>query len=323
MMPPTLLHLIYFGLVNMVIVFAGYAILKNKLTWLSWLTFAVAILTIHFVFLNEHPIIRMLALIATTFTAMKVIATTEEYRYKTITLTFKQWFIFATAWAGMRAQPFETLGALALPNAWPMIRFGISRLIGGLILVLLARQMAVLPLNSTLIHISVSAVLLIGYSLILHFGMLSISAGMWRLSGANTYFLFKAPAKANSLTEFWSKRWNIAFSEMTSIAIFRPLRNKIGSAAALMLAFAFSGLLHELALSIPVNHGYGLPMVYFIIQGGVVLFEKALITKRVMVLKNAVTARLWVFFWLIAPAPLLFHINFIREIVWPLAGLKF
>lgn len=322
-MTTTLLHLACFGLINLFIVFAGYAILKHKAVWLSWLIFAASILVIHFIFLNEHPIIRMLALIATTFTAMKVIAATEEYLAKTIALTFKQWFIFATAWAGMRAQPFETFGGAPLPNAWPLVRFGISRLIAGLILVLLVRQIATLPFNQTLIHIAVSIVLLIGYSLMLHFGLLSISAGMWQLSGANTYFLFKAPAKATSLTEFWSKRWNIAFSEMTSIAIFRPLRNKIGGAAALMLAFIFSGLLHELALSIPVNHGYGLPMLYFIIQGALVLIEKVMLTRRATFLKNVIAARLWVFFWLIAPAPLLFHIRFISDIVWPLAGLKF
>ncbi|QKJ30639.1 hypothetical protein HQ865_13040 [Mucilaginibacter mali] len=319
----TLMHLSCFGLINLLIAFAGYPILKHKLIWLSWLVLVISILSVHFIFLNEYPIIRMLALIATTFTAMKVIAATEEYRYKTVELTFKQWFIFATAWAGMRAQPFETLGGPPLPNAWPMVRFGITRLIAGLILVLLARQIATLSIDATLKHILVSAILLIGYSLMLHFGILSISAGMWRFHGANTYFLFKAPAKATSLTDFWSKRWNIAFSEMTAIAIFRPLRNKIGSAAALMLAFAFSGLLHELALSIPVNHGYGLPMLYFIIHGVLVLFEKALISRRILFLKNIVVARVWVFFWLIAPSPLLFHIHFIREIVWPLAGLKF
>ena len=107
------------------------------------------------------------------------------------------------------------------------------------------------------------------------FWLVSISAGMWRLSGVNTYLLFKQPAKALSLTEFWSKRWNIAFSEMTSVAIFRPLKNKVGSAAALMTAFIFSGLLHEIALSVPVNSGYGLPTLYFIIQGSIVLLEKA------------------------------------------------
>jgi D-alanyl-lipoteichoic acid acyltransferase DltB (MBOAT superfamily) len=164
--------------------------------------------------------------------------------------------------------------------------------------------------------------LLVCLSLILHFGLLSISAGLWRLFGVNTYFLFKEPAKALSLTEFWSKRWNIAFSEMISAAVFRPLKNRTGSVVALMAGFVFSGLLHELALSVPVNSGYGLPMLYFIIQGVLVLIEKLLISHNNLFLQNKVIARLWTFFWVVVPVPLLFHAQFIRQIVWPLAGLN-
>jgi len=88
-----------------------------------------------------------------------------------------------------------------------------------------------------------------------------------------------------------------------------------------MLAFIFSGLLHELALSVPVNHGYGLPLLYFIIQGLLILAEKALASRKVMFLKNNMVAHAWVFFWLVAPAPLLFHTQFIKQIVWALSGL--
>ena len=107
----------------------------------------------------------------------------------------------------------------------------------------------------------------------------------------------------------------------TSIAIFRPLRNKIGGAAALMISFIFSDLLHELALSVPVNNGYGLPTLYFVIHGSVVLMERAMRSRGVKFLENKLIARLWIFFWLVVPMPLLFHPHFIKEIVWPLAGL--
>src|SRR6185437_10460932 len=201
--------------------------------------------------------------------------------------------------------------------------FGIRRIVAGLLIILLV-HIAVSPyLNHNLVYFSSSAFLLVGLSLILHFGLLSINAGMWRLSGVNTYFLFKAPAKSMSLTEFWSKRWNIAFSEMTSVAIFRPMKDKIGSAGALMVAFTFSGLLHELALSVPVNSGYGLPLLYFILQGGLVFVEKILFKRNFMFLQHKIIAKVWVFFWVVVPMPLLFHPQFIRQIVWPLGGLKF
>jgi alginate O-acetyltransferase complex protein AlgI len=109
---------------------------------------------------------------------------------------------------------------------------------------------------------------------------------------------------------------------MTSITIFRPLKNKTGGLVALILAFAFSGLLHELALSVPVNSGYGLPMLYFIIQGALVLIEKILLSQKRSFLNNGTFSRLWTFFWVVAPAPLLFHTAFITEIIWPMAGLS-
>ena len=90
---------------------------------------------------------------------------------------------------------------------------------------------------------------------------------------------------------------------------------------ALMLAFAFSGLLHELALSVPVNSGYGLPMLYFIIQGLLVLLERVLINNNASFLKNKSIAHLWVFFWLVIPMPLLFHEQFIKQVVWVLGGM--
>jgi len=321
-MEPVLLRLFYFALLNITVVLLGYAFIKKKMILFSWALLILSILVINFIFLREGPIIRMLAIIATTFTAMKVIAVAEGYKNKELTLKFNQWVVFAIGWAGMRAQPFETLGEKPLPGAWPMIRFGVSRIIIGLLLILLAHKVVLLPINHHLTYILVSAILLVGFSLTLHFGLLGISAGTWRLSGVNTYVLFRAPAKALSLTEFWSKRWNIAFSEMTSVAVFRPLKNKIGSAAALMAAFIFSGLLHELALSVPVNNGYGLPLLYFIIQGVMVLLEKVLISQKILFLQNRVIARLWTLFWVITPMPLLFHPHFIKEILWPLAGLN-
>jgi len=317
-----LLRILYFALLNLAVVLLGYIILKKKAVLQSWIMLIAGILIVYLIFLDDNPIVKMLAIIATTFTCMKVIAVTENYKNKILTLKFNQWFIFAVAWAGMRAEPFEKLGEKPLPDAWSMVKFGITRIIIGFLFIVLAHIIVLMHLSYDLTYPLVSAILLIGFSLILHFGLLSVSAGMWRFSGVNTYFLFKEPAKATSLTEFWSKRWNLAFSEMTSIAIFRPLRNKTGGAIALMLAFMFSGLLHELALSVPVKSGYGLPLLYFIIQGALVLIEKALSSHNILFLKNKITARLWVFFWLVVPMPLLFHTEVIKQVVWPLAGIK-
>lgn len=287
----------------------------------SWLLLAVGIIGVHLIFINEHPVLRMLALIATTFTAMKVVAVAKSYESKPLKLTLMQWTVFAAGWAGMRAEPFETLGGKPLPGAWPMIRFGASRVVAGLLFILVAHGIAGIHLNPMFNFIFISIILLAGFSLLLHFGVLGISAGTWRLRGVNTYVLFKSPAKSTSLTEFWGKRWNLAFSEMTSITIFRPLRNRVGAAAAVMIAFIFSGILHEIALSGPVNTGYGLPTLYFVIQGSMVLVEKALVHRKAVFLQNFVYARAWTLFWVMVPMPLLFHEQFIKQVLWPMAGL--
>jgi len=320
-MLPTL-PLLCFLVLNVVIVIAGYIIVKKTQLLLAWFLLALGVGMIWFTFRQIHPIAKMLAIIATTFSAMKVITTTETYKGKPLTLTFKQWLAFTTGWAGMRAQPFETLGSVAVTGAWAMIRFGISRLLAGALLIGFAHLLVRQSLNLTFVYIAVSALLLVAFSLILHFGLLSISAGTLRLRGIHAYYLFNKPATSVSLTEFWGKRWNLAFIEMTTITLLRPLRHKLGNAAALMLAFLFSGLLHELALSVPVNKGYGLPLLYFSVQGLLVILEKTLTLYRINFLQNKSIARAWVFFWLVTPMPLLFHPAFLQEVVWPLAGLS-
>ncbi|MEO7212754.1 MBOAT family protein [Mucilaginibacter sp.] len=247
-----LIHLLYFALINLAIILVGYVFLKKQWLFAGWVMLVISIALVYFIFLPDHPILKMLAVIATTFSGMKVIAVTEGYKNRPLTLSFKQWLTYAIGWVGMRAQPFETLGQQALPGGGAMVKFGASRIIAGGLLIAIAHGVVALHLNAMLTYMVVTALLLVGLSLILHFGFLSISAGMWRFSGVNTYYLFRQPAKALSLTELWSKRWNIAFSEMTSVAIFRPLKNKTGVAIALMVSFIFSGLLHELALSLIV-----------------------------------------------------------------------
>ena len=311
----------YFVLINIFTILAGYVCVRKSMVLQSWLLLFLSVLIVYFLFIDTHAILRMFGLITTAFTGMKVVSATAGYQRKIIKLTFKQWLFFSLTWAGMKADLFETLGNKPLPDGNRLIRFGLNRIFFGLLLVFAAHGIVLLHLNPDMRYVLVSMILLTAFSLILHFGLLNISAGIWRFLGVNTYPLFNEPLKATSLTEFWSKRWNVAFSEMTSITIFRPLKDKAGSGPALMIAFMFSGLLHELAISVPVKSGYGLPMLYFMIHGSVVFVEKMLFRKNILFLQNKFFAKLWVIFWLIVPVPLLFHDRFLQEIIWPLAGL--
>src|SRR5690606_6961045 len=116
--------------------------------------------------------------------------------------------------------------------------------------------------------------MMIAASVILHFGIFNLMAALWQWRGIDATPLFRAPLKSRTLAEFWSRRWNLAFSEMTALVIFQPISKRLGRAAATMAAFVFSGLLHEMVISWPVGRGYGLPTLYFIIQGMVVLLTE-------------------------------------------------
>jgi D-alanyl-lipoteichoic acid acyltransferase DltB (MBOAT superfamily) len=129
--------------------------------------------------------------------------------------------------------------------------------------------------------------------------------------------LFRSPYKAKSLKEFWGKRWNIAFSEMTAIVVYKPLKIKYGIPIALTASFLFSGLLHEIAISFPVNTGYGLPLLYFVLHG-LAMYTEGKISLVKEIISHSVLSHVWVFAWLILPMPLLFHHTFIVEIVEPL-----
>jgi len=162
--------------------------------------------------------------------------------------------------------------------------------------------------------------LLVGISLILHFGILNISTAGWRALGVNVSELFKSPYKSKSLKEFWGKRWNIAFSEMTTLIAFRPLKTKIGVEKALIASFLLSGLLHEIAISLPVRAGYGLPLTYFAIQAIAMQLEaKSQLVQKIT--QHKFLSHVWVMTLLILPMPILFHPPFIRHVLIPLRTL--
>ena len=86
-------------------------------------------------------------------------------------------------------------------------------------------------------------------------------------------------------------------------------------------AFLASGLLHELAISVPVLAGFGLPLLYFLLHGALVLVERGLESGAGGRRRGACWAHVWVLGWLAVPVPILFHLPFLRGVVWPLIGM--
>jgi D-alanyl-lipoteichoic acid acyltransferase DltB (MBOAT superfamily) len=166
-----------------------------------------------------------------------------------------------------------------------------------------------------------TALLLPGLSLMLHFGAFNLLAGAWRCAGVDCTPLFLAPLRSKSLGEFWGRRWNLAFSQMTALAIYQPLVRRTGRRPALVASFLGSGLLHELAISVPVRAGYGLPLGYFALHGALLMVERHRARLGRPIDRPPWAGRLWTLGWLLVPLPILFHRPFLAGVVWPLIGI--
>jgi len=160
-------------------------------------------------------------------------------------------------------------------------------------------------------------ILLPGLSIFLHFGLFKVITAFWRYCGFECRPLFRTPLQARTVSEFWGKRWNLAFSHMTAIGVYRPLVRTIGAPGAAVAAFLFSGILHEVAISLPVMVGLGLPIAYFALQGLIVTIERKMEATGHPINANKWTGRAWVVFWI----AILFHPWFLRGVIWPLIGL--
>lgn len=156
-----------------------------------------------------------------------------------------------------------------------------------------------------------------GLIFILHFGTMHLIALGWRSRGVNVRPLMNAPIAANSLADFWGKRWNLAFRDLAHMFVFRPSVSKLGVAWATMAVFLFSGVLHDLVLSLPAGGGLGLPTLYFLIQGAALLFERSRLGKR-LGLGRGLRGRAYVFVFTGVGALMLFHPVFLTEVVLPM-----
>lgn len=149
-----------------------------------------------------------------------------------------------------------------------------------------------------------------GVVFVLHFGAFHLLSCAWRAAGVSARPLMNWPVRSASVSEFWGKRWNTAFRDLTHKFLFAPLARKLGPRRGLAVGFLFSGAIHELVITVPAGGGYGLPTLYFALQGAAVLLEKRLKLGGAPGRAFAVAA-------LVAPAPLLFPPPFVLGIVLP------
>ncbi len=243
------------------------------------------------------PLVRMLLLVGGLFMAMKTVVYINSGK----PLPFYRWICFSWFWVGMTPETFRSRREKI---KFPLRAFfiGVLNVIIGYLFILLCQYSLASQFNYFLSWI----LALIGISLLFHFGLLSFLRIFWLVLGFPVKPLFYFPWRARTLAKFWGFRWNTAFVEMTSASIFKPLwkRTKASKALALMVTFIVSGLFHEIAITLPVQSGFGRPLGYFLLQGISVCLEKYLERRRPDIVKRF--GRLWTWLILLLPLPLLF-----------------
>jgi alginate O-acetyltransferase complex protein AlgI len=219
---------------------------------------------------------------------------------------------YLLAWPGMDGTSF--LDARANPVKPPMTEwlFAVAKMSAGVILLWIIARLR-LPGHP----VSAGWTGMIGVVFILHFGLFHLLSLFWRQAGITATPVMQNPILATSLAEFWGRRWNTAFNELAFQFTFRPLRRITTPSIATLLVFGLSGLIHEMVISVPAGGGYGLPSLYFLIQGCGVVIERSGFGRTVG-LGRSLYGWLFTLFITVAPVFMLFHPTFITQVILPM-----
>ena len=220
---------------------------------------------------------------------------------------------YLMAWPGMDAREFLTQTPIGHVHSADWARAAGKTILGLGLLLLAARG----TVESPFIAGWAGWVGMTGTILALHFGVFKVLALLYSAAGIAAKPLMRSPVLAVSLSDFWGNRWNVGFNQLAYDLVFRPLVHTIGVARSTFLVFIVSGLVHDLVISLPARGGYGLPTVYFALQGIAVLFERSR-AGRALGLRRGWRGRLFMLVVTISPVPILFHSAFVTNIVLPM-----
>ena len=157
---------------------------------------------------------------------------------------------YCLGWPGMNPRAF--FNPAVCPPPTPMhdwMNSTIATLIGAGLMWIAA------PLIMPRSVYTAGAIGFVGMIMMLHFGLFHLLALFWRRRGRAVRPIMDRPWRAVSLSDFWGRRWNVAFRRVAHHNIFRPLAQKLGTAPATLATFAASGLIHDLVISLPARGG--------------------------------------------------------------------
>jgi hypothetical protein len=217
---------------------------------------------------------------------------------------------YLLAWPGLDVTAFLATHAVPPPPRGEWL-FAAAKALGGAALLWGAGR--VIPMTEDLL---LGWCGMVGIVFLLHFGVFHLLSCFWRSLGVNAVPLMNRPWAATTVGEFWGRRWNLAFRDLTYRFLFRPLSSRVGPRWGVAAVFVFSGLVHDLVISTPAGGGFGLPTLFFLIQL-VGLFAERSRAGRTLGLGSGWRGRLFTAAVLLGPAPLLYHPPFVRNVVVP------
>jgi hypothetical protein len=229
---------------------------------------------------------------------------------RTVTAAPGRHLAYLAGWPGMDADSFLGTGCDDRPAHREWVLGCLKLLVGvGLIAGLHPRVVDESPIVA-------GAIGMAGIVLVLHFGLFHLLSCLWRTFGVNAAPIMNCPVAARSLAEFWGRRWNLAFRDLSHRFLFRPLARQMPPAVALLAGFVVSGLVHDLVISVPAQGGWGGPTLYFTFQGVAILLERSIAGRRWGLGHGR---RGWCFTAavVILPSPLLFHPPFLVRVINP------
>lgn len=247
-------------------VFAGFSLSRIQSITLKrsfgWMVLIVLAFSTNRLLIDASAFDRMLGLCCVLLASMKGLVYAEwagESR-----LSISHYCVFAFCWFGMDVASFQ---ARRQNLSWkPDIAVGLYCMLIGLTTAWLVWRM----------DIQYILLVFVPLSLGFHFGLLRVLKGCLRFTGYPVRTLFPNVFLTKGIADFWSKRWNVGYSQMMQRVVFRPVAGVAGKDMGFLAVFVISGVLHELAITLPIQTGYGYPTAYFTLHGLLVLLENKL-----------------------------------------------
>ncbi len=224
-----------------------------------------------------------------------------------------KWMAFLFAWPGLDAKAFCADEPSRQRRFVTMLEWSVAMLNTAIGAILFWNARDLVPASNKLL---LGWIGMVGLILMLHFGAFHLLSCAWRAGGVDAKPLMLSPALATSLSDFWGRRWNTAFRDVTHDSLFRQLAKTVGGVTAVCLGFLFSGLIHDLVISYPARAGYGLPTLYFCIQAVGLLIERSPLGRKIGLAQGS---RGWAFtmLFVVGPAFWLFHPPFVTNVIVP------